>query len=98
MPRANDGSIFLELTRPQRSSHVRAEVVDGVILAPAIEDGDQLLADGESPPLPFPNGSHFGDGNEFGHVGGISQKFLGRNIQNIVETYAVLARSEYVSG
>ncbi len=67
MPGASDRTIVIELARPQRGPHVRTEVVDGVVLATPVEDGHQLIADGESPPLPFRYGTHFSDGNEFGH-------------------------------
>jgi hypothetical protein len=46
---------------------VRAEVVDGEVLAAAVEHGDQAIADLERPPGSLGDGANAGNGDELGH-------------------------------
>ncbi len=45
MPRAGHDAFLIQIAGAERSSHVRAKVVDGVILAAAVEHGHQPVAD-----------------------------------------------------
>jgi hypothetical protein len=52
VPGAGDDAV-VDLARPERSSHVGAEVVDGEILAVGVEDGDEPIAEDDGDPLAF---------------------------------------------
>ena len=67
MPGAGDLAPF-QVTAGERSSHVRAEVVDGGEFSVLVEDGDHATVDGVGLALALWNVAHFGDGDEVRHT------------------------------
>ncbi len=67
MPGAGDFAFFVELAIAERGAHVGAEVVDGEIVAVAVEEGDQSVAEMKRSACAWGNGADLGDGDEIGH-------------------------------
>ena len=66
VPGADDGA-FVDFAIGKGRAHVWATIVDGVVLAVEIKDGDQAITEGEGLALAFGNCAYFGDGDEVRH-------------------------------
>jgi hypothetical protein len=67
VPRTRYDAIF-EMTFGKRSTHVRAKVINRVILAAIVEYCDHFAAHGKRDTAPLLDATHSGDGYEFGHL------------------------------
>ena len=66
VPRAGDRFVF-DVPARQRRTHMRAKVVNRVMLTATVKNRDHLSADVKGLTGTIFNGAHFGDGDEFGH-------------------------------
>jgi hypothetical protein len=62
MPGARDVSFVVKVARAKRCPHMRAKIVNGIVLPAVQKNSDEPIADLEGPTFAFGNRADFGNG------------------------------------